>query len=73
MSTIIGLKQLREHTGEVTKRVQKGEDFIVFRRSTPLFRLVPVDESAAGSQELRDWTTQAIDRWRPALEKLADE
>ena len=73
MSTIIGLKELREHTPEVAERVSKGESFIVFKRSTPLFKLSPIEEPIGRDGELRDWTTEAINRWRPALKALAEE
>ena len=73
MATIIGLKEFRENTPAVTERIRKGESFIVFKRSTPLFKLVPLEETSTSSAELNDWTTQAIARWRPALDALADE
>ena len=72
MATIIGLKEFRENTPAVTKRMQ-GESFVVFKRSTPLFKLVPLKESTTTNSELDDWTTQAINRWRSALVALADE
>lgn len=42
--TTIGLKELRENTERYIKRVQKGDSFVVFRRSQPIFRLSPADE-----------------------------
>jgi len=73
MSTIIGLKELRENTTEVAERVRKGESFVVVKRSEPIFRLVPVDSIASTNDELTAWTSAAIERFRPALEALAKE
>jgi prevent-host-death family protein len=44
MSTIIGLKDLREHTQKYMTQVAKGKSFVVVRRSKPVFKVVPVDE-----------------------------
>ena len=41
---IVGLKELRENMEKYITRVNNGESIIVFRRSTPLFRLSPIDE-----------------------------
>ncbi|MEK7660135.1 MAG: hypothetical protein AAB343_02935 [Patescibacteria group bacterium] len=42
-TNIIGLKELRENVEKYSSRVAKGEQFIVMRRSRPLFKLSPVD------------------------------
>ncbi|MCB9811231.1 MAG: type II toxin-antitoxin system prevent-host-death family antitoxin [Candidatus Nomurabacteria bacterium] len=42
----IGLKELRENMEEYIARVNKGESITVFRRSTPLFKLTPVDNDS---------------------------
>ena len=73
MSTIIGLKELREHTTEVAERVRQGESFVVVKRSQPIFRLVPIDAIASANDELAAWTSAAIVRFRPALEALAKQ
>jgi len=41
--TIVGLKELRENMEVYIDRINKGESITVFRRSTPLFRLSPVN------------------------------
>lgn len=73
MSTIIGLKELRENTTEVANRVRSGESFVVVKRSEPIFKLVPIDQATPANNELRTWTDDAIKRFRPALEALANE
>jgi prevent-host-death family protein len=73
MATIIGLKELRENTEAVAARVAKGESFVVVKRSKPVFQLTPVIEAGPVDAELAAWTTQAIERFRPALEALADK
>ncbi len=54
---IIGLKELRENTETYIKRVKNGESIIVVRRSTPLFRLTPVDTEEVGWETVADFTT----------------
>ncbi len=44
MTTVIGLKDLRENTEQYISSVKKGRSFLVVRRSKPIFRLSPVDE-----------------------------
>jgi prevent-host-death family protein len=44
MTTVIGLKDLRENTEQYISRVKKGRSFLVVRRSKPIFRVSPVDE-----------------------------
>lgn len=47
-NTIIGLKDLREHTENYISRVRRGKSFIVVRRSKPIFKITPVDEWGDG-------------------------
>ncbi len=54
---IIGLKELRENTETYIKRVNRGESIIVVRRSTPLFRLTPIDAEEIGWETVADFTT----------------
>jgi prevent-host-death family protein len=54
---IIGLKELRENTETYIKRVSRGESIIVVRRSTPLFRLTPIDAEEIGWETVADFTT----------------
>ena len=42
MENIIGLKNLRENMVGYINRVAKGESFIVFKQSKPLFRISPL-------------------------------
>ena len=42
--TIIGLKDLRQNVDKYSKKIQKGESFIVMKRSLPLFKISPVNE-----------------------------
>jgi prevent-host-death family protein len=73
MATIIGLKEFRENTESVTERVAQGESFMVVKRSKPVFRIVPVSEVNHPNDELKAWTSDAIERYRPALKALADK
>lgn len=55
---IVGLKELRENMETYIKRVDKGESITVFRRSTPLFRLTPVDADEIGWETVIDFTKE---------------
>lgn len=44
MQNIINLKEFRENVAKYEARVQKGDSFIVMRRSKPLFRISPIEE-----------------------------
>lgn len=73
MATIIGLKELRENTEAVAERANRGETFVVVKRSKPIFRLVPINENTPADEELTAWTAKAIERYEPALKSLADK
>lgn len=67
---IVGLKELRENMETYIKRVSKGESITVFRRSTPLFRLSPVDSEEIGWETIVDFTKET-GRGVPVEELLA--
>lgn len=54
---IIGLKELRENTETYIKRIGRGESITVVRRSTPLFRLTPINAEEVGWETVADFTT----------------
>ncbi len=43
LQKIIGLRELREDTELYIEGVKKGKSFTVVRKSTPIFKIVPVD------------------------------
>jgi prevent-host-death family protein len=45
MASIISAKELRQHFGEIADRIEKGEEFIVLKRSKPLFRMIPINKA----------------------------
>lgn len=55
-SSIVGLRELRENTEVYIRRVQKGESFIVARRSRPVFKLSPMDEADEVWETVIDFT-----------------
>lgn len=55
---IVGLKELRENMEEYISRVSDGESITVFRRSTPLFKLTPIDAEEAGWETVVDFTKE---------------
>jgi len=44
MNNIVTLKELRTNVGAYAERVQRGESFIIMKRSEPIFKISPVDE-----------------------------
>lgn len=43
-TNIINFKELRENAEVYIRAVENGESFLVMRRSTPIFKITPVDE-----------------------------
>ena len=66
----VGLKELRENMETYIKRVSAGESITVFRRSTPLFKLTPVDAEEVGWETIVDFTKET-GRGVPVEELLA--
>ena len=44
MENIITLKNLRENMQEYAQKVKAGCDFVVFKKSQPFFRIVPLND-----------------------------
>jgi prevent-host-death family protein len=55
-SNIVGLKELRENMEVYIKRVDAGESLTVYRRSTPLFKLSPIDDDESEWETIIDFT-----------------
>ncbi len=68
--TIIGLKEFSQNAGKIAERVAKGERFTVVKRSKPIFEISAPSNANNTEQELKAWTRQAIDHYRPALKEL---
>ena len=47
----IGLKDLRENMETYIDRVNMGESLTIFRRSTPLFKITPIDDADESNWE----------------------
>ena len=52
---ILGLKELRENMQKYASRVERGESFIVVKKSKPVFKLVP-PESEDEWETVADFT-----------------
>ncbi len=57
MKNFVGLKELRQNMEEYIKCVKKGEDLIVTRRYTPLFRISSIENKEEISIERRQEKT----------------
>ncbi|MFH1759344.1 MAG: hypothetical protein ABH822_02160 [Patescibacteria group bacterium] len=67
MNKIIGLKELRENTDRYISRVERGDSFIVLRRSRPIFKISsPIKEDSW--ETVVDFTT--IKKGGIAIESL---
>jgi len=54
MKNIISLKSLRQNMQTYAQKVQQGQSFIVLKRSKPLFKILPVEDSTW--EEVIDFT-----------------
>ncbi|OGF26419.1 hypothetical protein A2331_05805 [Candidatus Falkowbacteria bacterium RIFOXYB2_FULL_34_18] len=54
MKNIVGLKDLRQNMGKYSQKVARGESFIVFKQSKPLFKISPINEEKW--EEIIDFT-----------------
>lgn len=52
----VGLKELRQNMEAYIKRIDKGESITVFRRSTPLFRITPIEDGEEHWETVIDFT-----------------
>ncbi|MCK5416229.1 hypothetical protein KAI92_02260 [Candidatus Parcubacteria bacterium] len=44
MQKTVGLKELRQNMTKYTDKINKGETFIVFKQSKPLFKISPPED-----------------------------
>ena len=44
MENIVNLKNLRENMQEYAQKVQRGQSFIILKKSKPLFKISPIEE-----------------------------
>ncbi|TSC93444.1 MAG: hypothetical protein Athens101428_681 [Candidatus Berkelbacteria bacterium Athens1014_28] len=56
MENIVGVKKLRENFAEYAEQVKNGRSFLVMKKSTPLFRIIPADENEDVWEEIIDFT-----------------
>jgi prevent-host-death family protein len=50
-NTIVGLKELRENIDRYIAKVEKGDSFVVVRKSKPVFKIAPVHADDGGMWE----------------------
>ena len=71
----VGLKELRQNMETYIKRVNDGESITVLRRSTPLFKITPVETEEAQWETVIDFTKETgrgvpIDELLSAMKKM---
>jgi antitoxin (DNA-binding transcriptional repressor) of toxin-antitoxin stability system len=54
--TIVGLKELRENIEAYISRIEKGDSFIVVKKSKPVFKISPLDDDAELWEPVIDFT-----------------
>jgi prevent-host-death family protein len=67
MKNIIGLKEFRQNVESYSNRVSKGETLVIFKRSKPLFKIVPISEEETW-ETIIDFTE--IDKNGVPIEKI---
>ena len=50
----IGARELKQHTGEVIARLQRGERLLLTHRGTPLAIIAPLDQAALAQSTERE-------------------
>lgn len=55
MENIINLKDFRHNVQKYAEKTRKGESFLVFKRSKPLFKITSVEEKGSW-EEVADFT-----------------
>ena len=86
MDTTISQRELRNDSGEIMRRVERGERFTVTRNGTPVADLVPHDETttalprfvpveiiAAGGADLPDWGARRFAKELRDLDAVMDD
>jgi len=53
---ILGLKELRENMQKYASRIEKGESFIIVKKSKPLFKISSLDENEEMWETVIDFT-----------------
>ena len=53
---ILGLKELRENMQKYASRVEKGESFIIVKKSKPFFKISAVEEDEGLWETVIDFT-----------------
>lgn len=58
MSTLIGIKDFRASLADIADAVEKGESFLVMRRSKPIFKVEPFEpEEVDEGLDIPGWKT----------------
>ncbi len=75
MTTIIGLKELRENMEAIIAKVnQRGEPVIVVSRSKPVFKIYPANyQEGENSKSIDAWADDYIAKHKKLLDSLADK
>lgn len=87
MGDVIGQRELRNDSGAIMRRVERGESFTVTRNGTPVADLVPhavgapsgrlrfvsVDTIAAGAAALPEWGARTFITELAELDRAVDD
>jgi prevent-host-death family protein len=86
MATPLSQRELRNDSGAIMRRVQRGERFTVTRNGVPVAdlvphesgperprRFIPVAQIAAGTSELPSWDTARFARELEELDNAVDD
>ena len=56
MENTVGLKKLRENLPSYAEKVKKGQTFVVMKKSSPIFRISPVNDNEQLWEEVIDFS-----------------
>jgi len=55
-TSLVGLKELREHTQHYIEEVKRGKSFVVIRKTKPVFKIAPIGKDEGVWEEVIDFT-----------------
>ena len=70
---IIGVKQLYKELKKISEAALHGQSFVVVKNSKPVFRIEPIEKTAAGKYSLQDFKKLQFKTSNRNLSKLVDK
>jgi len=71
MENIIGLKELRQNMDHFAQMTKKGQSFLVIKRSRPLFKITPINQTSDGVESVVDFLQTGANDVNKTLKPLS--